>query len=122
MIRTSYFAKSGRDPGAVSIARYPPKGYTGARCLLLAPPPELLKTGDWDEYRNRYRNEVLSPLDPDEVLRALETLCPGRDIVLLCFERDRARCHRGLVAAWFQEEKGIVVPEIGEASGRQATL
>jgi hypothetical protein len=60
MLKTSYFARSAKDPGAVSIARFPPKWYTGARYLPLAPPAALLKIGDWDLYRRRYHEEVLS--------------------------------------------------------------
>ncbi len=67
MLKTSYFAKSAKHPGAVSIARFPPKGYTGARFLPLAPEPEMLKIGDWDEYKRRYKGGILSTLDPDQV-------------------------------------------------------
>lgn len=122
MIRTSYFAKSAQEPGAVSIARFPPKWYTGVRYLPLAPAPDMLRIKDWDEYRRRYAEEVLSVLDPDVVLRDLNTEMTGHDIILLCFEKDRAHCHRGLVAEWFHETKGILVPEVGEEPGRQQTL
>jgi hypothetical protein len=119
MLRTSYFAKSAKDPGAVSIARFPPKWYTGARYLPLAPAPDMLKLQDRDEYRRRYREEVLSMLDPDKVLRDLGVDGSGYDIVLLCFERNRTYCHRGLVAEWFSETKGITVPELEEESVTQ---
>ena len=105
MLLTSYFAKSAKHPGAVSIARFPPKWYTGARYLPLAPEPEMLRIGDWDEYKKRYRDEILSVLDPDQVLRDLNVNGAGHDIVLLCFEKDRTHCHRGLVAEWFLEKK-----------------
>jgi hypothetical protein len=114
MLKTSYFAKSAREPGAVSIARFPPMWYTGARYLPLAPAPDMLKIKDRDEYRRRYREEVLGVLDPDEVLRDLNTDTAGCDIVLLCFEKDRTHCHRGLVAEWFYKTKGIRVPELGD--------
>jgi len=116
MLKTSYFAKSAKEPGAVSIARFPPRWYTGARYLPLAPAPDMLSIPDWDEYRRRYREEILSALDPDEVLRDLSADGAGHDIILLCFEKDRSHCHRGLVAAWFQKTKGIVVPELGDES------
>ena len=116
MLKTSYFAKSAQEPGAVSIARFPPKWYTGARYLPLAPAPDLLRIEDWDEYRRRYHAEVLSVLDPDEVLRDLGVERAGHDIILLCFEKERAHCHRGLVAAWFFETRGIRVPELGDES------
>jgi uncharacterized protein (DUF488 family) len=46
----------------------------------------------------------------------------GHDIVLLCFERDRMHCHRGLVAEWLYETKRIRVPEIGNDPGMQLRL
>jgi Active DUF488-N3 subclade len=119
MLKTSYFARSAKHPGAVSIARFPPKWYTGTRYLPLAPAPEMLKLEDWDEYRRRYRREVLDVLDPDKVLQDLGTETAGHDIILLCFEKDRTRCHRGLVAEWFHETRGITVPEQGEESVTQ---
>jgi len=122
MLRTSYFAKSARNPGAVSISRFPPKWYTGAHTFTLAPAPDMLKIGDWEVFRQRYRDEVLAGLDPDAVLRELEELVPGRDIIMLCFEKERTHCHRGLVAEWFYETKGIRVPEVGEGGTMQATL
>lgn len=122
MLKTSYFAKSAKHPGAVSIARFPPAWYTGARYPRLAPKPEMLKLEDWDEYKRRYKGEILSVLDPDEVLRDLCVDGAGHDIVLLCFEKDRAHCHRGLVAEWFLETRGIVVPELGSASTQQLTF
>jgi hypothetical protein len=73
-------------------------------------------------YRRRYRQEILDVLDPDKVLRDLRVEKAGHDIVLLCFEKDRTHCHRGLVAEWFLETKGITVPELGEESGRQITI
>ena len=116
MLKTSYFARGTREPGAVSIARFPPAWFTGTRYLKLAPKPEMLKIGNWEEYRRRYREEVLAGLDPDEVLRDLNIEGAGHDIILLCFEKERAHCHRGLVAEWFHETKGIIVPELGEES------
>jgi hypothetical protein len=122
MLVTSYFAKSAKEPGAVSIARFPPKWYTGARYFPLAPKPDMLKIEDWDEYRRSYRKEVLDILDPDTVFRDLNADRAGHNIVLLCFEKDRAHCHRGLVAEWLHETKGIMVPELGGESGVQLTL
>ena len=116
MLKTSYFAKSSREPGAVSIARFPPKWYTGSRYLPLAPSADMLKIVDWDEYRLQYKDEILSVLDPEVVLRDLGVNGSDHDILLLCFEKERAHCHRGLVAVWLQETRGIWVPELGDES------
>jgi hypothetical protein len=122
MMYTSYFARSAKTPGAVSIARFPPEWYTGACYFPFASAPEMLKIRDWDEYRCRYREEILSVLDPDTVLRDLEDLVAGHEVILLCFEKDRTHCHRGLVAEWFLETKGIRVPEIGSDATTQLTF
>ena len=116
MLKTSYFARAAHEPGAVSIARFPPKWYTGSRYLPLAPSADMLKIVDWDEYRLRYHDEILSVLDPDEVLRDLGVNGSDHDILLLCFEKERTHCHRGLVAMWLQETRGIRVPELGDES------
>lgn len=113
MLKTGYFARHGRAYGAVSIARFPPKWFAGPRYYTIAPPPELLQMPDWDEYRTRFRKEVLARLDPDTVIHDLESLAGGTEIIMLCFEKDRSRCHRGLVAEWLREKKGITVPEAG---------
>jgi hypothetical protein len=122
MLLTSYFAKAAKHPGALPIACFPPKWYAGARYLPLAPKPEMLKVNDGDEYRCRYWGDVLDRLDPDQVLKDLSTLCPGNDIVLLCFEKDRTHCHRGLVAEWLFRTKGIAVPERADESPVQRSL
>jgi hypothetical protein len=122
MLKTSYFARSAQEPGAVSIARFPPRWYTGRRYFRLAPKPDMLKIGDWDEYKRRYREEILSGLDPNEILRDLDVAVAGHDVILLCFEKERTHCHRGLVAEWFAETTGLEVPEVGSPSTIQATL
>jgi hypothetical protein len=56
---------------------------------------------------------VLELLNPDTVLRDLGVDEAGHDIILLCFEKERAHCHRELVAERFHETRGITVPELG---------
>jgi hypothetical protein len=116
MLKTSYFSKSAQEPGAVSIARFPPKWYTGARCLPLAPTAGMIRIMDWHEYRLRYHDEILSMPGPDEVLRDPGVNRSDHDILLLCFEKWRADCHRGLVAVWLRETRGIGVLELGDES------
>jgi uncharacterized protein YeaO (DUF488 family) len=82
----------------------------------------MLKIEDWDEYKRRYKGEILSILDPDEVIRDLCLNDADHDIVLLCFEKDRSHCYRGLVAEWFLETKGIRVPELGADPTLQQTF
>jgi uncharacterized protein YeaO (DUF488 family) len=103
---TSNFARSSTHPRAVSIARWPPRWYGGARFLSLAPSARLLgqaKSGaiDWDEYTRRYRLEVLDALDPVETMRVLNELVGGPP-VLLCWCAAGKPCHRHLTAEWLR--------------------
>jgi len=116
-MKTSNFSRSGSHPEAVAISRTRPRGWTGRIFEPLAPPWRLLsaaKSGEIDEaeYIRRYKEEVLSSLDPAAVYADL-----GEDAVLLCWERAGAFCHRRLVAEWFEEELGILVPEVAEDGG-----
>ena len=59
------------------------------------------------DYDRLYR-EILSKLDPQKVANDL-----GPDAILLCFEKFNDRCHRRLVAEWFETSLGIIIPEFG---------
>lgn len=98
-IFTSYFARSSRHPQAVSICRYPPRGWTGKRVISLAPSAGLLgaaKRGLAEApFKERYLREV-SRLDPVQVAAQL-----GEGAVLLCFEKSsESYCHRHYLAEW----------------------
>lgn len=105
-MKTSNFKKSGKDPNAVSIARGNPKGYKGKAYKFLAPSWELVKVKDFNVYRERYKREVLSHLNAEEVYKTL-----GDDAILLCWEDDPKDCHRSIVAEWFEEKLGVNVKE-----------
>lgn len=66
--------------------------------------------------------ELLGRLDPQEVWDDLHRLAGGAEPVLLCFERDRCDCHRGLVADWLCEELGVEVAEFDPAGFEGRTL
>lgn len=55
--------------------------------------------------------EQLGRLDPGQVWDDLHQLAGGSEPILLCFEKDRCACHRGLVAEWFCEKLGAEVAE-----------
>ena len=50
---------------------------------------------------------MLDHLDAEQVYREL-----GDNAILCCYERKGEFCHRRLVAAWFQKELKIDVPEL----------
>ena len=120
-----------RGPGGLSIAMYQPK--------WLAPWPELRRLAPgwgyntWEprEYVRRYQAR-LAKLDPQVVWDEAHKRCAPYEPVLLCWERtpfsapddwfkaDPASdgqldltnlCHRRMVALWFEETLGLVVPE-----------
>jgi uncharacterized protein YeaO (DUF488 family) len=105
MIYTSYF----RGPtigDRVSISRSVPKGYAIAdKWSVFQPSKELLQSwknsaqddAAWGEYIAGYRE--LLRLRRDELM-ALAEDPPKNDVTLLCWEKDRDRCHRSLVGKW----------------------
>ena len=100
MIWTSYFAKSGRDPRAVSIARGIPKWFKGPENKSLAPSWELLKKYKafdltTEQYRDEYQ-EQLDKLNP----RLVGGLVQGK--VLCCWEGPGEFCHRQVVGRWLR--------------------
>lgn len=115
-MKTSYFGKSANIPGAVSIARYAPKFYTGQQYQKLAPPSDIIKITDMSKYSTLYRLRVLAKLDAEVVYNELVDLAYPYEPVLLCYEKNIGDCHRGIVAQWFSLCLGIDVPEIGVRS------
>jgi hypothetical protein len=109
----SFFSYTG--PGRVSIARYPPRGTpAGFRVFKALAPGSWFNSVERVEYERLYA-EQLSKLDPAQTKAELEKLAGGVEPVLLCYEKppftDTNWCHRRLVAAWFERELGIQVPE-----------
>lgn len=118
-ILTSYFAKipkmDRRISEPVSIARFTPKWYIGEKCLELAPSAETLlaykEDGDWEKFKSRYLEE-LRHVNPHEVHRKLKELGRGKNVVLVCFEKDYFKCHRSICAKWLREKLGVSVQEL----------
>jgi len=111
-METSYFAKSGNNVNAVSIALYTPKWFTGKQYKTLAPPKHLLdlyKVGKIGEeaYDEIYHRRVLWFLRPQNILEEL-----GNDAILLCYEKPEKFCHRHIVANWLMKHTGIMVEEV----------
>jgi len=121
--------KTFRGPGGISIARGAPRGWTGPRFLQLAPGTWFRHVDPW-VYQQRFEDEVLGRLDPQEVWDKLHLLVPGVEPVLLCWEKPPLRpppqpgevvparhqnwCHRRIVADWFQDELHVTVLELGQ--------
>lgn len=108
-MKTSCFKYYTGDDG-VAICLYPPLDWDGLRFPSLAPYRRTFfekKEGKIDEkeYERKYREEVLSKLDPQQIYDMF------KDNVLLCWEDPGVFCHRRIVSCWLKETIGIEVPE-----------
>lgn len=120
MIYTSYFGnmkRLGSDCVPIAISATIPDGINCLHLKKLAPTYDTLmkyrKDGDWDDYCRRYKEETLSKFKPNSIVDDIKSLAgstTGKDIVLLCYEKDYTRCHRSLVAD-FLTQGGILVKE-----------
>lgn len=110
---TSYYARSGKNPNAVSISAKAPSFYTGKVYLPLAPSWELLrayKSGQVDEwgYTEWYLRLLTErKLTPEHVVGELE-----EGSVLLCYEKSKDFCHRHIVAEWLEQSGVARVTEL----------
>ncbi len=108
---TSYFAKlpylCGSDIVPVAITDKIPEWYAGLTYQKLAPSYDILMeykiTGNRDVYIQRFKNELLSKLNPKTVFNELMILTNGRPFCLVCYEKPDSFCHRHLVADWLTE-------------------
>lgn len=112
-MKTSYFGNKEAltDPGAVSIARWPPRWWgKRRRYIVLAPSADLLKRSkaglSWTEYAIEYKRDILGKLDPAEVYEDLEAA------ILMCWERPGENCHRHLVAEWLEKIMNVEITEL----------
>ena len=110
-MKTSYFAKAGNLPNAVSIAGSAPGFFKDREYKKLAPKYwfflKYKKDGDEAYYTEQYQKEVLDTLDPQQVFNEL-----GEDVILLCWEKTGKFCHRHLIAKWLEEKLNIKVSEL----------
>ena len=108
MIYTSYFANLKQLPdNIIPIAIYGrrPNWYKGLHYSKLAPKYDFFmkwkENHDNDYYIKCFNEQVLSELNPHQVLDELYNLSKDKDIALICYEKPDDFCHRHLVADWF---------------------
>lgn len=109
MFYTTYFAKLKNLPAdiiPISICLHSPKGYHGLQYWRLMPTETMLYNykngGNAKEYEEQYCREILSKLDPYQVLRELKQIAGTDNIALVCYEKSGDLCHRYWVIKWFQ--------------------
>ena len=108
MILTSNFKIAGHLPQAVAISLGVPRGWRGARCIVLAPPRPLIKIMDPETFIPLYKAQVLDKLDPHKIIKDLG----GDNFIMLCWEAPGVFCHRRIVAAWMHKHTGVLVKEL----------
>jgi len=72
-----------------------------------------------DEFELRYR-EHLDAVGVERIDRRFRDVASAygeQPLVLLCFEKSPADCHRGSFARWWQERTGELVPEFRQLAG-----
>ena len=83
---------------------------------------------DWsfkDDFPSLYipkYNQKLKQLNPHVVMSELSQISNGKDVVLLCHEKEGDFCHRRLVAEWLEKELNIKVKELGKMETKQIDL
>ena len=110
MIYTSYFAKLRKIPSniiSIAICAKSPDWYKGLEYKKLAPKYDFFmkwkKNHDNNYYIKCFYEQVLSNLDPKDLVAYLYQLSDGKDIVLICYEKPGDFCHRHLVADWLNK-------------------
>lgn len=130
-IWTSYFAnpalKARDDLLKVGIVVYWPRWplpYDAVPLRLPAPTGPLFRVRDPTEFQRLYFAK-LDAIGLDVIRTTLEGLSKqrhGRDIVLLCFERDVHECHRGDFADWWLEQTGERILELPIGEGPKSQI
>lgn len=116
-IYTSYFGnkKKLEEFGIipVSICLYPPRWFNGIRMKSVAPTSSILfaKNQTTERYVERFKDEVLSRVDPHQFFENLKSVSGGKDVALCCFEKPNEFCHRHIVAEWLNNSLGLNVCE-----------
>lgn len=89
-------------------ARY----FNGVLYRKLNPDSSYLNDPE-DEYIPKFKAK-LNNISAKSVIKELEELSCGKDVVLLCHEKAGEFCHRRPVADWLNKKLGIEVPELGK--------
>lgn len=112
---TSYFAnralRQRTDLIQVAISRWSPRWSSTCDEVLrcLAPSHELFERKPARAEFTRLYRHGLDRIGVGRIEAELEAVSRrhgGKDLVLLCYERDAATCHRSILSQWLLEETG----------------
>ena len=100
----------------VSISLIRPREYNGMHIQSLAPKKQLLD--DYhnglspEEYEARYREQINKLNDIHALFEIMAKQAKGRDILLLCYEKKNAFCHRHILSDIIFERYGYRIQEL----------
>lgn len=105
------------SPVTISLLtpRWRPEAATWPRCWPVTPRWSYFHASD-DEFDRQYVAQ-LDRHGPQEITRRLAQIAktaymePSDRLVLLCWEADPDRCHRGTFARWLLQRTGELVTE-----------
>lgn len=109
---TSYWGFKGKDTNAVSISVGSPKSYLGRHIRGLKPTWFMVKNLTGDAYKQLYLQKL--ERNREMILASLE-----EGMILLCWEKNPAECHRSIAAEWLIEQ-GLEVEELQKVKPQMA--
>lgn len=66
---------------------------------------------DFEEYEERFRLQVSNDRRALVLIDALAHMALGRDVCVLCFEKDASRCHRTIVKEMIEHRRNELLEE-----------
>ena len=100
----------------VSISLYRPRDFKGMQIQSFAPTKELLadyKNGlSAEQYEIRYREQINKLTDIYSFFQIMAKQAKGRNILLLCYEKKNAFCHRHILSDIIYERYGYRIKEL----------
>lgn len=119
MIQTSFFSGKAPRGRKVSIAKWPPRYWSGPRAPKFAPSDP--RAEDWAAaYRRDLESRFPTASSLRLYLQEIERETP--DPILCCYESDPNECHRRVLAAYIREKLNWDIPEWGGTGPEQASL
>jgi uncharacterized protein YeaO (DUF488 family) len=117
VLYTTYFSKMNKIPDhciKFIITRFPPKWlniskYPGTFIVKALSPSQTLlleykQNNDWDWYMEEFKKEMQGMNMMATLKQLEEALRVGKDICLICYEKDYTRCHRSILGQYFQNK------------------
>lgn len=100
----------------VSISYIRPREFNGMHVQSFAPSKQLFedyKNGlSTEDYETRFREQINKLSDIYSFFQIMAKQAKGRDILLLCYEKKNAFCHRHILSDIIYERYGYRINEL----------